>query len=386
MTSPAPRRILFVCHDGDLFGSQQSLLLMVRHLPRERVTPLVSVARPGPLNDRIREMDDVEILSHRRLQWIKHDPRTPLQRGGDMAGLLASALPRAGQLADLVRRHRIDIIHSNSTVSLEGALAAKMAGVPHVWHVRELFMEENPKLNPILGRVLTRNAIDCLSDRVICISEAVRRQFGRYGDNLEKYRVIHNALESVPETEANGRNDGPFRIGYVGRLSEGKRFHDLLEAISSLGANRPEVLVAGRFVDKPFEKRVMDRIERDGLKDQVRFLGYRDDLPAVYRDINVLVVPSLNEPFGRVVIEAMMAGVPCIAADSGGIPEIIDDGRTGLLFPPRDTDALAACLRDVMADPGKLSALRKNAGREVRERFTIEAQITALLACYDTLN
>jgi len=401
-----PTRILFICHDGDLYGSQQSLNLIVRNLP-ESYGCFVSVARRGPLEKLLQEYPNTRVLNHKRLQWVKHDFRSGLQRIGDVLNLLFAAVPRTLHLFNTIRREKINVVHTNSSVSLEGALAAALAGVPHVWHIRELFMEESPKFHPVLGRRFMRWFIDRYADTVICISSVVRQQFGEFLEmDPDKYLLLHNALELPPQPDVFPINDPQraimrslslkvlglpdikaFRIGYIGRLSEGKGFHDLLEAFAILRRRNiyAELLVAGNFVDAAYRSRIEAAVQEECLRHTVRFFGYQEDLQPLYETLDVLVVPSKNEPFGRVVIEAAAHGVPCIATNSGGIPEIIDSGMTGLLYEPGDVYALAGMLEELMSAFWKLETIRQNALRMVYERFNIETQIRMLCECYQSV-
>ena len=133
------------------------------------------------------------------------------------------------------------------------------------------------------------------------------------------------------------------------------------------------------------EALIREKLARLGSDPPVHMLGHLQNLDALYQTLDLLAVPSLNEPFGRVVIESMAKGVPCVAAEAGGIPEIITDGSTGLLFPPTDTAALAERIAECVRDPGRLNTLRAHALREVRDRFNIEAQIRRLDALYQEL-
>jgi glycosyltransferase involved in cell wall biosynthesis len=402
-----PTRILFICHDGDLYGSQQSLNLIIRHLPPDAYQCFVSMARPGPLEKLLDSYPNTVVLRHRRLQWVKHDFRTKLQKFGDVLTLLLCAFPRTWYLVNTIRREKINVVHTNSTVSLEGALAAAIAGVPHIWHIRELFMERSPKFHMVLGCRFSRWLIDQFSDAVICISNAVRQQFRIYLDEEpDKYYLIYNALELGDVPYLLSRHDpqmqakrslslkvldlpetGVFRIGYIGRLSAGKGFHELLEALFILKHRGiyVEVLVAGNFVDNAYRERITAMIQGEDWQHAVHFLGYRDDLTPLYDSIDILVVPSVNEPFGRVVIESMIKGVPCLAANAGGIPEIIDPGMTGFLYPPGYPEALADELASLMETPWKLDAVRENARRMVCERFNIETQVRMLDQCYQSV-
>ena len=182
----------------------------------------------------------------------------------------------------------------------------------------------------------------------------------------------------------------PLRIGYAGRLSQGKGFHDILDTLllfRERWPNRPQpfVSVAGSFVVASYRQRIESFVESNALASQVSFLGYQDDMRPWYREIDVLVVPSKNEPFGRVVIEAMAMGIPCIGADSGGIPEIITHGETGWLYATGNPSALADVLDGIYQAPGELEKIYQKAGRMVMERFTIEQQRREIESLYQRL-
>lgn len=394
MTRSNPLRVLYICHDGDLYGSQQSLLLLLEALPKDIIQPFVSVARPGPLLDRLEAIPGVTILKHKRLQWIKHDPRSVSQQIGDLVSLNWSMAIKIPPLKTLMKEHEIELVHTNSVVSLEGALAAKQLKLPHLWHIRELFMMSSPKLHPVLSRPVTQNMIVSLSSKVICISKAVQQQFEPHlSKQPTQFPVIYNALSPHLSRAQHHPNKTPklpakqtrYRLGYVGRLSEGKRLHDLLEAMAIVEERHPhwvDLLVCGNFVDDAYEQRIKALMESRHLRNKVHFLGYQADLEPLYENIDALVVPSLNEPFGRVIIEAAQAGVPAIAADSGGIPEIVDHGVTGILFPPENPEALADCLLETLENPDVLSTIARNAKEMISERFSIQAQVETILEVY----
>lgn len=396
-SSPIRRKILFVCHDGDLFGSQQSLLLLLKSLPKRKYQCHVSIAKPGPLNDLLaKELPHVIVTSHQRVQWVKHDKRSLLQAIGDVFSVTLGAVPRVLLLAKYIHDNQVDLVHTNSLVSLEGALAAKQAGVPHVWHIRELFMLPNPKLHTVLNRPTVRQYIDMMSQRVFCISQAVQTQFKELSSFWEsRYPVIYNALsdnalkEPLPETLSFPKNSGFFTVGYMGRLSEGKRFHDLVECLAGIKEVQPDLsfklLVAGKFVDTAYEKAIQDLIAEAGLRDNIIFQGYQTDVASFFRKIDVLVIPSQHEPFGRVVIEAMNYGAPCIGTDSGGITEIINDPAVGYTYSVGDKKTLAEILITLMQDSSVLLPMVKAAKAMVQKRFSIEQQSRLIQHHYDAI-
>lgn len=390
------RRVLYICHDGDLFGSQHSLAQIIEQLPAD-YEPFVSLARSGPLEERLK--GKATLLRHERAQWMKHDHRSVVRWLGDLLSLGVSVVPRVRHLVQLIKENRIDVVHTNSVVSLEGALAAKVAEVPHVWHIRELFALPNPKLNPLLGRGLTARVIASLSSKVVCISKAVQQPFiKKYSD---KTTVIYNAVPVVNKLQVNklqstvltGATDyplldkGPKALGYVGRLSPNKRIMDVIEALVILrekGEAVPTLHVFGKFVDRVFERQIMAAIQQHHLESTVVWHGFETDVDQIYNTFDVFILPSLHEPFGRVLIEAMAAGKLCLGAKSGGIPEIIEPERTGFLYPPCDTQALATLIERVThLDEKTVDTLLKYAKEDVMARFSMPTQMKALCAVYD---
>lgn len=410
--------LLFICHDGQLYGSQQSLLLLIQYLPKERYHCYVSIAREGPLADRLANLPHVTLLSHRRIQWVKHDPRYFLQRILDILVLLVSAVPRTLALRKAIRQYQIDIVHTNSSVSLEGGLATWLTSAHHVWHIRELLMTRSTKFHMVLGCAVSRWLIHHCSDLVICISDSVLKQFEGYQSKFpEHYIRIYNALATIDtsiveqtsneqpnpaekeafcqqqeEKPASPQDDLPFYIGYIGRISEGKGLHHLLSALTELlKAKRAiRLLVAGQFVDDRYQKKITEQITQlekhsGSSSPVVSLLGYQTNLTDLYTRLDILVVPSLNEPFGRVVIESMANGVPCVGSHAGGIPELIEHGRTGWLYPPNHPAELVKILTQLIDSPEQLNPVRLEARQMVNKRFNIESLSKSVQACYESI-
>jgi glycosyltransferase involved in cell wall biosynthesis len=194
--------------------------------------------------------------------------------------------------------------------------------------------------------------------------------------------VIYPGAE-VPEAKASLR-ERPFKIGAVGRLEPVKGFGFLLEAVALLGARFPDLRVqfAGRGTDEP---RLRSLVERLGLARVVDFLGWQRDVNALHRSWHVLAQPSLHEGFGLAALEAMAAGVPVVASATGGLPELVEDERTGFLVPVGDVEALAGRLGRLLED----EALRIRIGEAARLRavgsFSVEEMAARTAAVYDEL-
>jgi glycosyltransferase involved in cell wall biosynthesis len=197
------------------------------------------------------------------------------------------------------------------------------------------------------------------------------------GISAGRVSVVHNGIDPQPYLSAEPADlpvpPGVFVVGTVAHLSPKKGFAELLRAAARVpGAH---FVIAG---DGPMRPELA-RAAQAELKGRLHLLGWREDVPALMRRIDAYCLPSRREPFGLVLVEAMAAGRPVVAFRSGGAPEVVVDGETGLLAPPGDADALAACIQRLAGDP----QLRRRLGDAGRSRalshFTLDRQAARLL-------
>lgn len=361
-----------------MYGAQQSLALLVEHLPRELVTPVISVARnpEGPFADQTRQLANVKaVLTHRRVQWVKHSQRNIVQKLGDWFGLIVQVLTRVPELARLIRQHNIDIVHTNSIVSLEGPLAAKLAGVPHVWHCREMFMVNNPKFQLALPKQLMAPVVTMLSDRVVCITKAVQAQF----TDGDKTAVIWNPVSIQPQDiECKLLDTDKLRLGYVGRLSVGKGLLTLLEALALARQQGKgwKLHLFGAFLDEEQEHLITTAINKLQIKDDVHLHGFCTDKAEIFTSMDVMVLPSTNEAFGRVLVEAMSFGVRCIGSNAAAIPEVlIPVFGTQAVFTPEDAVDCVRAINDVAAMPLPVEGIQATLNK-VSPAYSAQAMCT----------
>jgi len=143
----------------------------------------------------------------------------------------------------------------------------------------------------------------------------------------------------------------------------------------------PEVLARFRGVrfvfvgDGPMEDELRERVARLGIADNVEFLGHRDDVPAVLADADVFVLSSRSEAFPNAIVEAMMSGLPVVASSVGGIPELVEDGRTGRLVPPGDAAHLAAAVIDILDHPDRAMQMGQTARRRIEEQYSFDRMV-----------
>ena len=366
-----PARVLYLHHVGELSGAEGSLRLLLRHLDRARVLPLFAGPARGPFPDAL-AADGVTTLP---LAF------SPLRRAG---AVLATVV----RLVRLVRTHRVDLLHANGPqTNVCAGLAGRLTRVPVVWHARNLVAD---------GMRDVDRALAPLATRIICNADAIRRRFvGSRGwarsvtiVNAVDTREFHPGVLRAPFRRELGVTDDTPLVGIVGRIGLGKGHEHFVEAAIRLLRDgvpaRFAIVGDPLFAEDAWRTDALRRAVKDaGREDQICFVGHRRDVPAVMRGLDVLVLASDAEPCGRVLFEAMASGTAVVATDSGGTPEIVRDGREGLLVPPRDPIALARAVRALVGDPARRARLGAAGVARVSAEFTVERYVARTLAVYD---
>ena len=378
------KTILFLDHTAKMGGGEIALLNLVSALDRTRFLPVVALAADGPLAGRLREAG---IETH-----VLPLDKTLLDTRKDSLGV--SSLLRLGQTARLAayslrvarwaRRRRVDLIHTNSLKSdIYGGVAGRLAGIPVLWHVRD---HVNASYLPPVVAAGFRALSRLLPRIVVANSESTLRQLWphhRAGGEVVYSGVAREIVhDGYPVGAAHGDGDHPLSVSnrptlaLIGRIAEWKGQHVFLRAAARVVRDFPQarfwIIGAPLFGEFEYEKSLHVLAEELEMTARVEFLGFRDDIPALMPQIDVVVHASiLGEPFGQVVIEGMAAGKPLVATDGGALPEIVVPGETGLLVPMGDDLAMAEALRALLSDPIRARAMGE-AGRErVARLFTI---------------
>jgi glycosyltransferase involved in cell wall biosynthesis len=342
-------RVLLLSNTGMIVGGGEvSLLQLLRDLDRGRWPVTVGCPEEGAVAARARSQGVPVLIVP-----------MPTVRGSGLLRLPSLVTRLAGR----IREGQFGLIHANgSRCMLYGGLAGRRAGVPVLWHVR--IDSKDPWLDPLLER---------LADRIVANSAATAARFG--GRAAGRVTVVPNGVDLAAFRPGLGgaRVRGELGIppearlvGTVGRLHPVKG-HDLfLRAAAEVATAFPTahfLLVGGGEAEGELKALAAQL----GLDPRVHFAGHREDIPEILPALDCFVLASREEPFGRVLVEAMAAGLPVVAARVGGVPEIVLEGTTGLLVPPGDPAPLAAAIRQILADPARARAMGL-AGRTRAER------------------
>ena len=352
-------------HGHIVGGGEESLLALLGGLDRARWAPTVVVPTDEAVAARARALGlPVAVI-----------PLPTLRRPGPVIVRSVLALRR------LLVTTGAALVHANGSRAMAYAGAAgRLAGRPVVWHVR--IGERDPLLDRTLG---------ALAACVLVNSASVARRFPR--GLAPKLRVVHNGVDlgrfaprepSGDLRRALGVPEGAPVVVSVGRFVAFKGYAHLLDAAAVLDTTHPGVhwVLVG---DGPLRAGLEAQARRLGLGAQVHFTGWRDDIPDVLALGKCFVLPSMEEPFGRVLIEAMAMARAVVATDAGGVPEIVVHGETGLLVPPAAPAPLAAAVGELLGDPARAARFGEAGRWRAETTFTLAGHVAAVERVYGEL-
>ncbi|MGE4425856.1 MAG: glycosyltransferase [Solirubrobacteraceae bacterium] len=364
-----PRTILYLHSSAGRYGADRQLTAIVGGLDPAAYRALVVLAEEGPLVDDLRAAG-ADVLV-RPLAVLRRE----VMSAGGLVGLARACGADARALTRIARDNDVRLVHTNTSVTLGGAAVARSTGLPHVWHVREIYAGF-ARAWPGLRRLLQT------ADALPCVSEAVRAQFAGTA-RADRATVLHDGLGAapppVPRAEARrtlGLADDAFVVAVLGRISPWKGQRLLVEALAAPSLRHADdvvALVAGeawRRAPGPVRE-LRDRATALGVGRRLLTPGFVEPVGLVYGAADVVVVPSTDpDPLPNAALEAAAAGCCVVAADHGGLPEILDAGRLGVLVPPGDAGALADAVAALRSDPLRRAALATAAGEATPRRFS----------------
>lgn len=379
--------VLYLSHTSTISGAEHSLLELLSALPAG-IEPTLAcphgelMAEAGKLGVPLLALSPLELGFRLDLR------RTP--RGLAQAARAALAVVRIG------RRPHWSLVHANSVrAGLVAVPLARLGGPPLVVHVRDA-------LPPSRAGMLARRAVTGSAALVLANSRYTARNFaGR--DDADGVRTVYNSVDLarfsprvISREQARARLGlGPSApaLGLIAQITPWKGQETAIRLLGHLHSEQPEaqLLLVGvpRFAtgaesyDNEAYARLLRQLAIDlGIPDSVRFLGHRGDVPEILRALDLLLVPSWEEPFGRTVIEAMAMEVPVLATSVGGPAEVIAHGEDGLLLPPRDPARWASAAADLLATPARRAEMGVRGRRKAVERFSREAHVEAVRSAY----
>jgi glycosyltransferase involved in cell wall biosynthesis len=348
-------KILFVSHQGDLGGATTPIVEAIDALSPRGHSFAALMPEAGSL---------AAALDARKVPWTTCPiPPWCSTRGRRRFRNIVASFRALPAVRAAIRAAGADLVISNSIVIGVAARACTELELAHMWWLHE-FATEDHNLAFDWGEYFTARIAARSCVRAFANSDAVAAKFARWFGADRVGRVDYHIAAQAPGVAPAFEPAGAFHLVLVGSLNPQKGQDDAIAALGQLAA-------AGRDVHlhlygtggRGYTARLKAQAEAAGIAARVHFHGHVGDVPARMAQANAVLVTSRCEAFGRVTVEAMRAGVPVIGTDAGGTPELVAPDRTGLLYPPRDAGALAACVGRLIDEPGFAMRLAE-AGRE----------------------
>jgi glycosyltransferase involved in cell wall biosynthesis len=349
----------------DLYGADRVLLEAIDALTTEGVAVRVVVPEAGPL---------LELFDERSISYdIVPFPviRKALLKPASI-GRLGATLPRdVRRLRRLIDEMRPDLVYVNTLTLPHWLLASRLAGVASLCHVHE----SDERYSMAVRRVLCAPLV--LADKVVAVSGATAEFLTKSVGRLARTTaVVHNGIRFDRPATSLPPFGGQLRMVVVGRLSENKGQDLAIDALAGLverGCDATLELVGGVFPGYEwFESQLRDQAQRRGVAQRVQFSGFQaDPLVAVSR-AHLVLAPSRTDSSPLVPLEAMGIGRPIVAARVGGLPEIVDDGRTGILVEAGDPEPLTTAVARLVNDQALCRAMGATAAVVARRRYSVE--------------
>ncbi|WP_236550624.1 glycosyltransferase family 4 protein [Cyanobium sp. Copco_Reservoir_LC18] len=301
---------------------------------------------------------------------------------GKYLRVVGKILLNVWSIGRVIRQNHPDVVFSNTSAVITGGIAARLYGVPHVWHIHENL--DTFQLSFILPTSLMTRAIAVLSDRVLFVSRLSMTSVFPQGN--VKAVVIHNGVPIPPASEIESRtvhtaaSAGKRRIGFFGSSDHRKGVDVLIRAVSLVKQRFPDVVldVWGRIYNEHSES-LRDLTLAHCVSQNVRFQGFCEDASQCMSDYELIAIPSRAESFSLVALEAMAAAVPLVVTRCGGPEEFVVDGVDGWVVPVEDCQALADAIETSFARPQQSLEMAQRARHKVVREFALIEKLEAIL-------
>jgi glycosyltransferase involved in cell wall biosynthesis len=393
--SHRPRKVLHVLN-SPTGGAALSVLGLIEAMGAQGIGACAVCDDAGTPAEREQLRDAVNgAVLFTRLYWWNRKIRTPRWKRplAEIRQIVATgwSLASAARVADFAVRSNADLIHTNTILTPEGGLAARRLGLPHVWHLREMLGPGQPfrfrREGPRFGQYVTR-----FCSKLIANSQASAAQIRDWvpADLLE---VVPNGIDIGRfEPRSAVAQHKPIVVAMVGNLTSRWKKHALfVEAAIQTDRNLPirwriyghDPSLGGTRSADAYTGAIHRQIAQAGISDRFDWPGFVSDPVQIMSEIDLLVHPADSESFGRVVVEAMAAGLPVVGVQGGGVNEIVQHGQTGLLAKRDDPQDLAASIEQLVREPRRRAAMGLAGRQRAESTYSLTACAAGVLRVYE---
>lgn len=366
------KRVLFVFHNANYYsGATRSMTDIVVKIHNRIDATVLVPENEGSAKD-VLEANGVKVVSM-PYKVLMQDERSPVWKRALKTPIYYIRYLQQKRMAKTGAAlfSDIDIVYSNTSTVFLGAMIAKELSVPHIWHFRE-FRHEDHRIHCFLGERWHMNYVASHADKIIMISKSMVKKHSTYF-SADKIELIYNELpKSYIISKQKYNENKHLQLLIAGDVKPGKGQLDVVKAVGQLKQQGTTVIlnVAGKCTDVDYKEKIEKCIEDYKIKDNVIFHGMIKDMNALRSKMDVGIVASSLEAFGRVTIEGMLAHLCMVGCNSGGTKELIQNEETGLLYEPNDVHNLTAILQSLNDDRDRLMGIAENGFKYAEQTFT----------------
>ena len=362
------KNVLFIHSSSELYGSDRSLLNIIKYIDKKKFTVFVILPCEGPLVEELRKIENVNV----EIFEVATLRRKNLSIIGGIK-YIREFYYSYKLLKKYIKNYNIDIVYTNTSVVFPGAVAAKKMRCKSIWHVREIIKSniENEVISFIMQKY---------SDLIVANSKSTAIALKV---NQKKVRIVYNAVEEKKNYKKTTKTEENFIIGMAGRINRWKGqklFVDAAEKVCKYHPNTVFKIAGDTYIGEEYLKQELEEyIRKKGLVESVKLVGQVNDMDSFYKSMDVFVLPSIQpEPFGLVIIEAMEHKVPVIATNHGGPTEIIIDGKDGFLVDYTDCDEMASCIIKLLENNSLREKIAQNGFEKKRKMFSVKEMVKGI--------
>lgn len=375
--------VLYITPDPSLFGANKSLITLMKELKnRYEVNPILLVSNKSKNKEymKFKEICNIEGITVLYLKFYDWQCDCNIAKIKDsIKKILNMILFR--RMCFKLKGYQFNIVHTNTSVTHLGQLLADKYHIPHIWHIRE-FGKEDYNLRYIyhksyVGRMYQK------ADIVIAISNSIRQKIKNLAPEANSC-LIYNGIYDTRLLIKKDVDLKCIKFCCVGRISSGKNQFEIVRAVQILkgwGITNFKVYFAGAG-DEAYLNRTKHFIQDNDLEQNISFLGYRNDIFKLLESMDIGIVSSVMEAFGRVTIEYMMAQMPVIGSDTGGTKELLQNTSFGFLYECGRPEKLAGQMSKFVKNPCIIRSLGKEAQKTAEELYGVNKNTDKIYECY----
>lgn len=371
-------KVMYIINESALGGAAQSFLDMLTAI-KNKVDPVVIIPSDGMIEECLMQMQIVYYIIPFETDYRPIGLHSKQENTANFFKSYHAAL----QIREIIKQEKVQLVHTNSSVSNVGAIAAIMERIPHIWHIRE-FLEEDFD-SEFVDKELKKELFDC-ADGMISISECIQAAY------KQKYnadsRCIYNGVDSGRFLVSGLSDRAGNHFLLAGNLIPSKGQMEAVKAVNRLVKQGIEVhlYIVGAAGNDLYRWLLKKYVRECGLESYVHIMGFQKDLSKLRQKCGYAIISSRMEALGRVTIEAMLAGCVVIGADTGGTAEVIgSDGSRGYLYKQGSEDDLARVMCDAMEQKEKNKMIRKTAQAYALEMFGLQKYGEKIIGVYDNI-